>query len=47
VARNDWPFEPRRRFVRRGHVRVDLLDLLEDATGIRIGEYKNYDLIRR
>jgi hypothetical protein len=47
VTRNDWPFEPRRRFVRRGHVRVDLLDLLEDATGIRIGEYKNYDLIRR
>jgi hypothetical protein len=47
VARADWPFEPRRRFVRAGHVRVDLLDLLEDLTGIRVGEYRNYDLIRR
>ncbi len=46
VAREDWVFEPRPRLVRRGHVREDLLDRLEAATGIRIGEYRNYELIR-
>jgi hypothetical protein len=46
VARADWPFEPKRRWVRRGHVRVDLLDLFEAATGVRIGEYRNYELVR-
>jgi len=43
VALADWPFHPRpRRLVRPGHVRHDLLDLVETATGIRIGEYRNY-----
>ncbi len=46
VAAEDWAFEPRRRLVRRGHVREDLLDLLEAATGLRIGEYRNYELVR-
>jgi hypothetical protein len=46
VARLDWPFEPRRRLVRRGHVREDLLDLVEAATGWRIGEYRNFELVR-
>ena len=46
VAREDWVFEPRPRHLRRGHVREDLLDLFERATGIRIGEYRNYELVR-
>lgn len=47
VLRLDWPFQARRRWLRRGHLRVDLLDLLEAATGIRIGEYKNFHLVKR
>jgi hypothetical protein len=46
VAREDWPFEPRPRRLRRGHVREDLLDLLEAVTGVRLGEYRNYELLR-
>ena len=46
VAREDWPFEPAPRRLRAGHVREDLLDLLEEATGVRVGEYKNYELVR-
>jgi hypothetical protein len=45
VAAADWPYEPRPRLVRRGHLREDLLDLFEAATGHRIGEYKNYRLL--
>jgi hypothetical protein len=46
VAAEDWVFEPRRRLVRPGHLREDLLDLLESGIGIRIGEYRNYELVR-
>jgi hypothetical protein len=45
VAGADWPFTPRPRWLRRAHVREDLLDLFEAATGVRIGEYRNYELI--
>ena len=45
VAREDWAFEQRPRRIRRGHVREDLLDLVEAATGIRVGEYRNYELL--
>lgn len=45
VARADWPFAPRPRRVRAGHLREDLLDLFEAATGVRVGEYKNYELV--
>ncbi len=45
VSREDWVFEPRARRLRRGHVREDLLDLLEAATGVRVGEYRNYELV--
>ncbi len=46
VAREDWPFKPRPHRLRRGHLREDILDLLEAATGLRIGEYKNYQVVR-
>ncbi len=46
VAREDWAFEPRPRWLRRGHLREDLLDLVEAATGLRIGEYRNYRLVK-
>jgi hypothetical protein len=46
VAREDWAFEARPRPLRRGHLREDLLDLVEAATGVRIGEYRNYELVR-
>ncbi len=45
VAREDWSFSPRARKLRRGHLREDLLDLLEAATGVRVGEYRNYELV--
>ncbi len=48
VAANDWPFDPRPRLLRLDSLemaREDLLDLFERATGIRIGEYRNYELI--
>jgi hypothetical protein len=45
VEREDWPFEPRPRRLRRGHLREDLLDLFEAATGVRIGEYRNYERV--
>ena len=45
IAAEDWVFEPRRTRIRRGHLREDLLDLFEAATGIRIGEYRNYERI--
>jgi hypothetical protein len=47
VAREDWPFQARPRRLRPGHLREDLLDLFEGATGIRVGEYRNYELVRR
>jgi hypothetical protein len=46
VAREDWEFNPRPRLLRAGHLREDLLDLFERATGIRVGEYRNYELVR-
>lgn len=46
VEKADWPFEPRSRWLRLGHLREDLLDLFEAATGVRLGEYRNYELIR-
>jgi hypothetical protein len=46
VAAEDWVFEPRTRVLRRGHLREDLLDLFEAGTGIRIGEYRNFERIR-
>ncbi|MBN2359266.1 MAG: glycosyltransferase family 2 protein [Deltaproteobacteria bacterium] len=42
IASADWPFEPRRRWLRRGHLREDLLDLAEAVTGHRFFEYRNY-----
>jgi hypothetical protein len=46
VAQADWPFTPRStRPIRPGHVRRDLLDLFEAATGIRVGDYRNFKLI--
>jgi hypothetical protein len=45
VERGDWPFEPRPRWLRPGRLRTDLLDLLERATGLRVGEYRNYELL--
>jgi hypothetical protein len=46
VAKADWPFTPRStRSIRPGHVRRDLLDLFEEATGIRVGDYRNFKLI--
>jgi hypothetical protein len=46
VAAEDWAFTPRRTLLRAGHLREDLLDLLEAGTGIRVGEYRNYELLR-
>jgi hypothetical protein len=46
VTREDWEFNPRPRSLRPGHLREDLLDLFERATGIRVGEYRNYELVR-
>jgi hypothetical protein len=46
VAREDWAFDPRPRRLRRGHLREDLLDLFEAATGVRVGEYRNYERVR-
>jgi hypothetical protein len=46
VATEDWAFEPRSRRIRPGHLREDLLDLVEDVTGVRIGEYRNFELVR-
>ena len=46
IAAEDWPFEPRSRWLRAGHLREDLLDLFERATGIRIGEYRNFERVR-
>jgi hypothetical protein len=42
----DWEFHPRTRRLRLSHLRGDLLDLFEAATGVRIGEYRNYELVR-
>jgi hypothetical protein len=42
VARADWPFEPRPRWLRLSNLREDLLDLFEAGTGFRLGEYRNY-----
>ena len=46
VAREDWPYQASPRRLRRGHLREDLLDLVEAATGVRLGEYRNYRLVR-
>ncbi len=46
VEAADWPFTPRPRRLRAAHLREDLLDLVEAATGVRIGEYRNYELVR-
>lgn len=42
----DWPFVPRSRGLRLSRLREDLLDLFEAATGVRLGEYKNYELLK-
>jgi len=44
VRRQDWEFryDPRRA---RGDLKTRILDRIEDATGVRIGEYRNYRLI--
>ncbi len=46
VERADWLFQPRTRWLRLSHLREDLLDVFEAATGVRIGEYKNYERVR-
>jgi hypothetical protein len=46
VAALDWPFEPRRHRLRMGNLRGDLLDLFETWTGVRIGEYRNFEWVR-
>ncbi|MFL5264670.1 MAG: hypothetical protein ACJ79L_19900 [Anaeromyxobacteraceae bacterium] len=46
IAREDWQFEPAPRHLRAGHLREDLLDLFEAATGVRVGEYRNYQVLR-
>ncbi len=46
IAREDWVFTPRPRRIRLRHLREDVLDLFEGATGIRLGEYRNYELVR-
>ena len=46
IAREDWAFDPRPARLRARHLREDLLDLFEAATGVRLGEYKNYELVR-
>ncbi|HZZ86477.1 MAG TPA: hypothetical protein VFE30_18245 [Anaeromyxobacteraceae bacterium] len=49
VAENDWAFAARPRLVRFNgldNLREDLLDLFEANTGVRIGEYKNYQLVK-
>jgi hypothetical protein len=45
VAREDWVFQAQPRRLRPRHLREDLLDLFEAATGVRIGEYRNYELV--
>jgi hypothetical protein len=45
VALADWPFEPVRAGLRWGSLRRDLLDGFERLTGIRPGEYRNYELL--
>lgn len=45
VSRADWPFTPAPRRLRLGNLREDLLDAFESATGVRLGEYKNYELV--
>jgi len=46
VEKADWPFVPRSRRLRLSYLREDLLDLFEAATGVRIGEYRNYELVK-
>ncbi|MFH1807728.1 MAG: glycosyltransferase family 2 protein [Pseudomonadota bacterium] len=46
IAARDWPFSPRPRSLRWRHLREDLLDLAEVATGHRFFEYRNYRLLR-
>ncbi|HUK66395.1 MAG TPA: hypothetical protein VLV17_06165 [Anaeromyxobacteraceae bacterium] len=46
VEEGDLLFEPRLRRVRMRNLREDLLDLFEEATGVRLGEYRNYELLR-
>jgi hypothetical protein len=45
VAADTSSFEPRLRGVRLRQLRVDLLDLFEAVTSIRVGEYRNYKLV--
>lgn len=48
VAAMDWEFTPRPRRLRfrnLDQLREDVLDLVEAATGVRIGEYRNYEWI--
>jgi hypothetical protein len=45
VARADWPFAPVPVGLRWGSLRRDLLDHLERLTGVRLGEYRNYELL--
>jgi hypothetical protein len=46
IASSDWAYDPRPRRLRMAHLREDVLDLVEAATGIRIGEYRNYRRLR-
>jgi hypothetical protein len=46
IAAHDWPFAPSPRRLRPGHLREDLLDLVEGATGHRFFEYRNYRRVR-
>lgn len=46
VEAADWPYQPRPRWLRLSHLREDLLDLFELATGVRIGEYRNFERLR-
>jgi len=46
VEKADWPYVTRSRRLRLSRLREDLLDLFEEATGVRIGEYRNYELVK-
>ena len=45
-GRRGLGFRAASRVLRPGHLREDLLDLFEAGTGIRIGEYRNFERIR-
>jgi hypothetical protein len=45
AAAADWTYQPRRRRLRVARLRLDLLDLFEAVTSVRVGEYRNYELL--